>query len=255
MADLMKMAINILYPAVCPLCTEVVSGTHGQSRPCPRCKAKLKYVGEARCMKCGKPQNQIGKTRENSSAVKYYEADGELCFDCQKTRHIYDQGAAVFEYTDGIKQSIYRYKYNGCRDFAVWYGDEMYEHLKVSLQMWQPEIIIPVPLHEKKKRKRGYNQAELIARRLGKLSGIGVDAESLVRSRETAPMKSLDDTERAENIKKAFTIASNTLKYKKVLLIDDIYTTGATVDACAKVLKESGVERVYCASLCIGRGV
>ena len=68
-------------------------------------------------------------------------------------------------------------------------------------------------------------------------------------------MKSLNDIQRAENIKKAFTITSNIIEYKRVLLVDDIYTTGATVDACAKVLKAAGVEKVYCISLCVGKGI
>jgi ComF family protein len=110
-------------------------------------------------------------------------------------------------------------------------------------------------LYAKKQRTRGYNQAELIADRLGGLSGIKVDADILVRSRATVPQKNLNDAQRAENIKKAFTITRNIIKYKRVLLVDDIYTTGSTVDECAKALKAAGVERVYCASLCVGGGV
>ena len=240
MTSLTKILINVLYPAVCPVCFGIVKGTQGQSEPCAECQNKLRYVGSARCMKCGKPLE---------------DSDAELCFDCARNKHVYDQGAAVFEYSDGIKQSIYRYKYNGCRDFAGWYGKEMYKSCKIQLDMWRPQAIIPVPLHAKKQRVRGYNQAELIAARLGELSGIKVDSDILIRSRETVPMKSLNDIQRAENIKKAFTITSNIIEHKRVLLVDDIYTTGATVDACAKVLKAAGVEKVYCISLCVGKGI
>lgn len=240
MTGLTKILINVLYPAVCPICFDVVKGTQGQSKPCARCRDKLAYIGSARCMKCGKSLN---------------DSDAELCFDCVRNKHVYDQAAAVFEYSDGIKQSIYRYKYKGCRNFAEWYGEEMYRSCQIQLDMWKPQVIIPVPLYEKKKRVRGYNQAELIAQKLGELTKIKVDSGILIRNRATMPMKSLNDIQRAENIKKAFTITSNIIKYKRVLIVDDIYTTGATVDACARALKEAGVESVYCISLCVGKGI
>jgi ComF family protein len=239
-ARIFETAINILYPAVCPLCSRVVTGTQGRSRPCPECAKKLKYVGDAHCLKCGKPLK---------------DRNAELCDDCAESRHYYDQGAAVFEYSDGIRESIFRYKYGGCRNFADWYGEEMYRQCRTQMEMWKPQAVIPVPLYVKKRKVRGYNQAELIADRLGELSGIKVDAGILVRNRATVPQKTLNDSQRAENIKKAFTITKNNIKYKRVLLIDDIYTTGSTVDECAKVLKAAGVERVYCASLCVGGGV
>ena len=198
------------------------------------------YVGQNHCMKCGKPLD---------------EENGELCFDCEKTCHVYDQGAAVFQYSQGIKQSIYRFKYNGCRDFADWYGEEMYRTCQEQLKLWAPQVIIPVPLHVSKERIRGYNQAELIAVELGKRSGIRVDSNILKRSRATTPMKSLNDQQRSENVEKAFTIYQNSIKYKKVILVDDIYTTGSTIDACARVLKKAGVDKVYCLSLCVGKGI
>lgn len=238
--ELVKSLINILYPPVCPICTKVIRGTDGESCVCDKCRQKLVYVGEARCMRCGKPLK---------------DENAEFCYDCGRLKHVYDQGVAVFEYGDGIKQSIYRFKYKGCREFSKWYGKEMYAACGQQLAIWKPDVIIPVPMYEKKRRQRGYNQAELIADELGRQSGIKVDASTLIRSRATAPMKALNDAERAENIKKAFTICSNIIEYKKVVLVDDIYTTGATVDACARVLKAAGVMKVYCISLCIGRGI
>lgn len=240
MRELAEAFINILYPPVCPACGKVVKGTHGRSVPCDMCRKKFVYVGANHCMKCGKPLK---------------DPDGEYCYDCSRIRHIYDQGAAVFEYGDGIKQSIYRFKYKGCRNFAGWYGDEIYEKCKDRLNLWRPQVIIPVPLYRRKERTRGYNQAELIARRLSVLSGIRTDAGILIRNRSTAAMKALNDVQRAENIKNAFTVIKNVIQYKRVLLIDDIYTTGATVDECAKALKSSGVDKVYSISLCVGRGI
>ena len=159
MGRFLQSLVSILYPPVCPMCGRVVQGTGGRSVACRDCRRSLVYVGQNHCMKCGKPLD---------------EENGELCFDCEKTRHVYDQGAAVFQYSQGIKQSIYRFKYNGCRDFADWYGEEIYRTCQEQLKLWAPQVIIPVPLHVSKERIRGYNQAELIAVELGKRSGIRV---------------------------------------------------------------------------------
>ena len=82
-----------------------------------------------------------------------------------------------------------------------------------------------------------------------------MDSNILKRSRATTPMKSLNDQQRSENVEKAFIICKNSIKYKKVILVDDIYTTGSTIDACARVLKKAGVDKVYCLSLCVGKGI
>ena len=98
------------------------------------------------------------------------------------------------------------------------------------------------------------NQAELIAEALGKATGIPVDTQSLERTVKTVPMKELDNVQRRKNLENAFNVARNIVKYKKVLIVDDIYTTGATLDACATILKSAGVAKVYGLSLCIGNG-
>ena len=119
---------------------------------------------------------------------------------------------------------------------------------------WNPDVLVPVPIHASKLRVRGFNQAELIAEELGKATGIPVDTQSLERTVKTVPMKELDNVQRRKNLENAFKVAQNIVKYKKVLIVDDIYTTGATLDACATILKSAGVAEVYGLSLCIGNG-
>lgn len=116
------------------------------------------------------------------------------------------------------------------------------------------EAVIPVPIHKNRRKKRGYNQAELFARELGKLLELPVDGEILVRTKDTTPQKKLDDRERKNNLKKALKIGKDSVQWKKVLVVDDIYTTGSTVDAAALVLKEAGVEEIYVLSIAIGKG-
>lgn len=191
-------------------------------------------------MKCGK---------------ELYEPEEEYCYDCKRIHHCYDQGAAAFVYSEGIKESIYRYKYKNRREYAGWYVKEIARACGGQIRIWAPQVIVPVPLHESKMKKRGYNQAELIAGELGKCLDIPVRTDLLRRVRKTTPMKALGTKERVKNLENAFIISGNSVKYNQIMLVDDIYTTGTTVDACAGVLKDKGAKKVYFVCLCVGRGI
>lgn len=204
------------------------------------CVKKIVYIGDENCLKCGKPLDVDDK---------------EYCHDCAKTKHIFDRSAAVFPYSDGLKQSIYRFKYKGCREYGKWYAVQMADKLGRLIKIWSPDVIVPVPMYAKKQRARGYNQAEIIACELGKIIHVPVSTQFLKRNKNTVPMKEVSEHDRSKNLENAFIADKNVVKYKKILLVDDIYTTGATLDACAAVLKKYGVEKVYGACLCIGRGM
>ncbi len=236
-----EAVINAVYPPACPVCGKPAPYVSGVRLDiCEECRNRLVYINEDRCLKCGK---QLSET------------ESEYCYDCHRAEHVFEQGAAVFAYSEGIKQSVYRYKYKGCREYAAWYSRQIKERCGLLIDEWAPQVIIPVPLHADRLRIRGYNQAELMAEELGRLTGIRTDSKLLARAKKTKPMKLLDEQERIKNLEKAFIVRGNVVKYKKVLLIDDIYTTGATADACAGVLKDCGAESVFCLSLCIGRGI
>ena len=114
------------------------------------------------------------------------------------------------------------------------------------------ELLIPVPISAGRMKSRGYNQAALLARQISEDTGIPAREGLLQRCRETAPMKGLSVPERHENLKRAFTVSRNDVKCKIIMLVDDIYTTGATLDACAEVLLEAGARRVYFVVFAIG---
>lgn len=178
----------------------------------------------------------------------------EYCGDCRRCRHDFARAAAAFAYSDGIRQSVYRFKYQSRREYANWYARAIVETCGGVLRLWQPQVLLPVPLHPGRLRSRGFNQAQLLAESLSGLLELPVETAYLQRVKRTKPMKTLNDAERIKNLENAFKITRNGVKYKKVLLVDDIYTTGATVDACARVLKTHGVQEVYVACLCIGKG-
>ncbi|MBQ4068818.1 MAG: ComF family protein [Lachnospiraceae bacterium] len=204
------------------------------------CREKLPYITGAKCLKCG-------KSVEN--------AEVEFCYDCTKTEHIYDKGRCLYSHNGQMKKSLYDFKYKNKREYAKAYGEELVNNLKYEILAWNADVIMPVPLHKSKLRHRGYNQAELIARELSRRLEIPMDSKILKRTRKTRAQKELNDSDRKKNVKNAFIVDKSIVKYKKVILVDDIYTTGSTIDSCAKVLKEKGVEKVYYVSLSVGTGI
>lgn len=128
---------------------------------------------------------------------------------------------------------------------------ERYEDL---LRSWNPDALVPIPLHKTRKRKRGFNQAQLLAEKLGKRLEIPVEKRILERTKKTGPQKELNDVQRRANLKNAFQVRQNDVRLKRIVLVDDIYTTGSTIDAAVAVLLEHGAEKVYFLTICIGRG-
>ena len=119
----------------------------------------------------------------------------------------------------------------------------------------RPDALIPIPLHRKRLVKRGYNQAELLAEAVGRKLGVPVYGKLVKRVKNTAPLKRQNPQERQNNLKKAFIIMQNDVKLDTIILIDDIYTTGSTVDEVTDVLKRHGVKKVYVITLACGAGV
>ena len=177
----------------------------------------------------------------------------EYCRDCQRFVHSFDKGTAVFAYDEVMRRSITMFKYHNRREYASFYAKEMYQTCGHFLKMCKPEDILPVPIHPKKKRQRGFNQAELVAKKLGKLMNIPVDTNYLRRVEKTIPQKELTRQQRKENLKKAFSIVKTHKRYERVLIIDDIYTTGATIDAISEILRENQSKFIFFLSICVGR--
>ncbi len=206
---------------------------------CRECRQKLHYICEPACKKCGK-------------SLEHDET--EYCGDCRRRTHRYTRGRAVFPYDRLLRASIARFKYKGRREYADFYAEEMAEQYEDLLRSWNPDALVPIPLHKTRKRKRGFNQAQLLAEKLGKRLEIPVEKRILERTKKTGPQKELNDVQRRANLKNAFQVRQNDVRLKRIVLVDDIYTTGSTIDAAAAVLLEHGAEKVYFLTICIGRG-
>lgn len=233
----MKLDLKkILWPNICPFCGKVSAG--GICAAC-REKADSLLVKEPRCMKCGKP-------------IRYSEQ--EYCWDCMHTRHVYDRGVSLWLHKEPVNQSVYQFKYHNQRFYAEIYASEINKNYQALIKRWSPEAIVAVPLHPRRRRKRGYNQAELLALELGKILKIPVLCKMLRRVRDTEPQKILDSRKRRKNLKKAFAVHMPGIVPRCVLLVDDIYTTGNTINAAAEALKGAGVQKVYFLTISIGQG-
>lgn len=191
------------------------------------------------CIRCGKTVTQSGMA---------------ICSDCGKRAHYFVQNRSLFEYSDLMKKMMYGLKYHHNRDTGVFLGKELAEAYGGYLRMLKVDGIVPVPITGRRLRERGYNQAAVIAGELGRQCGIPVYPEYLKRSRSTRPQKELNDSGRKNNVKSAFHIGKNEVQLNQILLVDDIYTTGATLDEAARCLRMAGAEAVYGLTACIGRG-
>lgn len=229
--------LDLLFPERCVCCDEIAD--QPGKGVCRECHNKIVYIKEPFCMKCGKPLK---------------EDEGEYCTGCQRTAHSYIQGTALYDY-GSMADSIYRFKYKGRQEYAGFYGRELYEKRGRWLAALRPDALVPVPIHSSRKRMRGYNQAELIARALSKRSGVPVNTKLIIRVKKTIPQKNLNETERQNNLKRAFKIQQNDVKLSTIVIIDDICTTGSTVNAMTEVLKNAGIEKVYYMALAVGRGI
>ena len=233
---IIKGMLDLIFPPRCPICSRLLSGK--QNRICPECRKKMKYIREPRCLKCGK---QLAKEEQ------------EYCQDCGRQKHFFVQGRALVEY-ESVAGALYRFKYKGKKAYGEVFGEEMAFFMEEYVRMIKPDALIPVPMYSGKKRKRGYNQAEILAKTMGRELNLPVETKLVRRVRNTRALKSLNSKERLNNLKNAFILDGNGVKLSTIIIVDDIYTTGSTIDAMAKVLLEAGVKKVYFLTFAVGEG-
>jgi ComF family protein len=176
----------------------------------------------------------------------------EFCTDCSSGNFYVERGLARYPYESVMRQTIKNFKYGGELACGDYFAEEMADQCGRWIRSVAPDVLIPVPIHEKRMRFRGFNQAEYMAERIGKRLDIEVRTDYLLRIGETKPQKDLDSVSRKKNLQKGFCVNDTSVCYQRVLLFDDIYTTGATLEACGKALKNAGTDRIYFLCLCIG---
>ncbi|MBR5564855.1 MAG: ComF family protein [Roseburia sp.] len=231
-----EVLFALFFPRCCPVCDEAIP--YGQ-KICNACEKKVPLIKEPACKKCGK---QLENERQ------------EYCGDCSRKKHCFLQGKAIFSYQKEMKLSMYRFKYANKREYADYFAEVAIWKYRDWITRIGVEVIVPIPMFWGKMWQRGYNQAEVFAKALGRELELPVESRFVYRVKNTVPQKELNDRQRKDNLKGAFQVRTNIVKYRKILLIDDIYTTGTTVDAVGEVLKTIGVEEIYFLCICIGEG-
>lgn len=229
---------DMVYPRRCPICFQILDDS--RTLVCEKCGKKVRRIKQPYCYRCGKSL----KTKER-----------EYCSDCEKQHHRYDRGFSIVEYDAATAPSILAIKYKNRREFLEFYGKLGEQQYKKKLHSLHIEAMIPIPISRRKRRKRGFNQAELFCKEIKKWLDVPIRSKWIARVKDTAPLKELTPLERKKELQSSFEWrATDYAGEDCVLLVDDIYTSGATVDACAKILKEHGIAKVYVLTMAIGCG-
>ena len=216
--------VDFLFPPICGGCEKL------GVRWCGECKTSVVLIPEPQCDICGLPQSSAG-----------------VCDSCQKTKPTYDilRSWAVFE--GPVRKAVHRIKYRQDLGLGESLANDLLDY--VNQLNWQVDIVVPVPLGKKRFRERGYNQVSLIARPLALAKGWKYAPRSLKRARETTSQVGLSADKREENVHDAFVAKGSQVDGKSVLIVDDVSTTGATLNSCAQALITGGAREVYALSL------
>ena len=227
-----------IYPRRCALCDGVLGKK--ERYVCALCRENLpEPVGQPRCMRCGKPLT--GREQE-------------FCYDCGHYEQNFERGQGIFLYQGEIRESMMRFKFRGRKEYGAFFGGMMLLYGQEFLRQVRPQVIVPVPVHWRKLRTRGYNQAQVLAEVISSGLSIPLRTDLVLRKKFTIAQKKLNRKERKKNLEAAFYARPEAGNYERILLVDDIYTTGSTVNAVAAKLKGQGAGQVYVLVACIGGG-
>ena len=230
--------LDVLYPPglYCNCCGKITDDTRTYGL-CNDCIRDMKWVSGRTCAKCGKVMSETDP--------------GEVCFYCKSHEHRFDKGYACAEYGMHEKNLLYQLKYASRGDIGIAMGEILYDRMAAEFGeegiACEYEMVIPIPIYKRRKQHRGFNQAELIAKEFSERAGLRMEDKLLARTKETDAMKGLGPAERRANIQGAFGICEGReelVQGASILLVDDIFTTGSTLDEAASVLKSAGASRV-----------
>lgn len=233
----MKLFDSILrnvFPHVCEICEESYAGPE-ESFICHKCRSNpssIKWVEEPTCKKCG-------LWHEGDITTEF------RCSNCSDLALDFSSARAAAKFDGLVQEVIHRYKYNRCEWFEPFLAEVLITRAASALAVQKIDLIVPIPLHPRRKHERGFNQAERLARRLAPTIGAPINTESLLRVRDTTQQAMLDRELRVSNVKGAFKFVGPRLLNQKVLLVDDVLTTGVTAGACAKELLSNGAAEVF----------
>ena len=229
LASCINKILSVIYPEkiTCIFCDAEIFDEN-KFGMCDKCAKTLPFIKEKVCKKCG----DIIKSMAN------------YCDMCQKNPPVFEKASSVFYYKDNIKSAIKKFKFDGCKYLSKYFAEFLAD--KYFAEKFSCDVITYVPVHEERLKTRGYNQSELLAKDLSNLINIPFVKDAIIKSKKTLYQADLNYKQRQSNLIDAFKVANNKLfKDKSVLLVDDIFTTGATANECVKVVKACGASKVF----------
>lgn len=221
---LIDTALDFIFPPTCGICDKL-----GEGYICKKCYKEIeKYLYDNNSNK-----TNLEKRKNKNSKIK--------SFDTSLENNIF----YLLQYKDIVREKMIQYKFNDKSYLYKMFCEIIIKNKNACEFLKSYDIIIPVPMNKKKKRIRGYNQTELIAKELSKYFNMQIDTKNLVKEKNTPMQSSLGKSERTKNVKNVYKVLyPEKIKGKKVLILDDIYTTGATVNECRKILQNEKVGKV-----------
>lgn len=228
--------LKLLFPPRCAVCTEVLATTAWEDHLCKECKEKIPFIPQDVCPHCG------GKTE-----------NGGFCDFCLKS-FAFSAAFAAFPY-EKVRSSIHLFKYDGGKEIGRGLGQLMAEYLLQyhAELLSEVDILLAVPLFPQKEKQRGFNQTHILCEKISEKTGLIFQKDGLIRTRATVAQSTLTPEERRENLKGAFAVTED-FTGQRILLVDDIFTTGATCNECARELYRAGAKEVMIFALA-GAGV
>lgn len=235
--SLIKRVLHVFFPINCVICHRVLP-YDDELHVCSTCYAKFPQMTKLFCQKCGKSLPD----------------GGAHCYDCLRSRRHYEYIRAAGVYDGTLRDIIHKFKYKNCDFLDTVLAKFMVERLANSFPWDRIDYIIPVPLHRKGYHVRGYNQAALLANKLSKYFNKPVLENVLLKIRRTKAQASLNKEERLRNLTDAYYVREKeVVRRKNILLVDDVCTTGTTIEECSKVLKNSGANKIW--AMVVAHGV
>jgi ComF family protein len=223
-------ALDLVFPAACAGCGEELEAT-GEVPICEECLERLPLFRGATCRRCGAPV-------AGESARAH-------CYRCAGTKLWFDETLALGEYTGLLREWLLEMKHQKGEALALSVAELVWQRQRERLTALQPDVIVPVPMHWRRRLVRGANSPVVLAERLAVKLGAPLAADLLRRTRHTQPQFSLPPSERQANVRNAFAVRPGYyLNAAHVLLVDDIFTTGSTCSAAARALKKAGAQHV-----------
>lgn len=228
--------LDLIFPPKCLVCNVPLEAKDNYQL-CPSCLSGITYIKSPLCTLCGIP-------------FKSEDGSNHLCGECLTSKRYFTKARSIGLYERTLLKAIHLFKYNGKIHLASPLSHMLSDSVSQLFDIKSVDLLIPVPLHPKRLKERGFNQALLLARVLKKKYNKDLATRILKRSRWTEPQVNLSGKARRKNVKGSFIISNPmAVKEKNILLLDDVYTTGATINECGRTLLKAGANEVYVLTL------